>query len=207
MSVATSRPLPGAIFWIVQDLELFYGAMMMRNPFFSRGGFFAVAVSVIALVIRDGGAVSAFVPGLLPFNGQFSAGSFEIPVRLDSRLIPAKPFSYDDIEDPLPDSSDLPQPTSSWWGEKGFKNPLAELSDMVTRFDDVVDDFMGKKMGNGELFYGKRKYKPSNRPNTEGKYNGMGLTDSLNIEIARALKADRLAKLQQQYQRHERSND
>jgi hypothetical protein len=189
----------------VKDPELFYGTMMMRNPFFSRGGFFAVAVSVTALVIRDGGAVSAFVPGLLPLNRQLSTVSRKIPVHL--RLIPAKPFPYDDIEDPLPDSLDLPQPTSSWWGEKGFKNPLAEFSDMVTRFDDVVDDFMGKKMGNGELFYGKRKYKPSNRPNTEGKYNGMGLTDSLNIEIARALKAERLAKLQQQYQRHERSDD
>ena len=45
---------------------------------------------------------------------------------------------------------------SSW-------NPFRELSDMMSSFDDVVDDFLNKRMGNGEIFYGQRKYKPSGR--------------------------------------------
>lgn len=42
----------------------------------------------------------------------------------------------------------------------------------------------------GEVFYGKRKYKPSGRPNTEGEYNGMGLTDKTRIDITRAYKEE-----------------
>lgn len=57
---------------------------------------------------------------------------------------------------------------------------------MLSNFDDVLDDFFYKRMGNGEVFYGKRKYKPTGR--VEGKYNGMGLTDKLKIDISRERK-------------------
>lgn len=69
----------------------------------------------------------------------------------------------------------------------GF-NPIQELADMMRSLDDVIDDFMNKRMGNGEVFYGKRKYKPSGKDNTEGKYNGMGLTDKARIDAARQAK-------------------
>jgi hypothetical protein len=77
--------------------------------------------------------------------------------------------------------------------KKGW-SPLANLSDMFSAMDDVIDDFMGKRMGNGELFYGKRKNKPSGRLNMEGDYNGMGYSDPLRIERARQRKEEVLAK-------------
>jgi hypothetical protein len=43
-------------------------------------------------------------------------------------------------------------------------------------------------MGQGEIFYGKRKYKPSG--NVEGDYDGMGLSDSLKIAQAREYKEE-----------------
>jgi hypothetical protein len=70
---------------------------------------------------------------------------------------------------------------------QGF-NPLKDFSDMMTNMDSVIDDFMNKRMGNGEVFYGKRKYKPSGRENTEGSYNGMGLSDKLRIDVTREQK-------------------
>ena len=72
---------------------------------------------------------------------------------------------------------------SSW-------NPLKELTDMLSSFDDVVDDFVNKRMGNGEIFYGQRKYKPSGRENTSGSYTGMGMSDKARIDAARAYKAE-----------------
>jgi hypothetical protein len=67
-------------------------------------------------------------------------------------------------------------------------NPIQELADMMRSMDDVIDDFMNKRMGNGEVFYGKRKYKPSGKENTDGTYNGMGMTDKARIEAARQAK-------------------
>ena len=46
--------------------------------------------------------------------------------------------------------------------------------------------------GNGEVFYGQRKYKPSGRKNTQGTYNGMGLTDSNKIKVAQMKRANYL---------------
>jgi hypothetical protein len=69
-----------------------------------------------------------------------------------------------------------------------FPNPFREVADMFKSMDDVVDDFFNKRMGNGEIFYGKRKYKPSG--NVEGDYNGMGLTDKLKIDITRQRKEE-----------------
>ena len=87
----------------------------------------------------------------------------------------------------------------------GFPNPLRELQDMFSSMDDVVEDFMCKRMGNGETFYGKRKYKPSGRPHTGGKYNGMGLSDRLRIDITRQVKEEIMEKRRQQREEEEKS--
>jgi hypothetical protein len=42
------------------------------------------------------------------------------------------------------------------------------------------------KMGNGEVFYGKRKYKPSGKVSSE--YNGGGFSDWRKIEAAREFR-------------------
>ena len=78
-------------------------------------------------------------------------------------------------------------------------NPFQEVADILSNWDDVMDDFMNKRMGNGEVFYGKRKFKPSNRPNTEGKYNGMGLSDKMRIDIARETKEEFLERKRKQW--------
>lgn len=69
--------------------------------------------------------------------------------------------------------------------DKGF---MGDLKGMMSNFDAVVDDFVFKRMGNGEQFYGKRKYNPSG--NIEGDYNGMGQSDLMRIEIARVRKEE-----------------
>ena len=66
---------------------------------------------------------------------------------------------------------------------------LEDLTGMWNNMDDVVDDFVGKRMGAGEQFYGKRKYNPSGK--YHGNYNGMGRSDLVQIEIARALREER----------------
>lgn len=72
------------------------------------------------------------------------------------------------------------------------------LKDMMENLDDIIDDFMAKRMGNGEVFYGKRKYKPSNRPNTEGEYNGFGISDKTKIDAVRDYKEELMERRQQQ---------
>ena len=42
----------------------------------------------------------------------------------------------------------------------------------MQNMDSVIDDFVYKRMGAGEQWYGKRKYNPSGK--IDGKYNGMG---------------------------------
>lgn len=63
---------------------------------------------------------------------------------------------------------------------------------MMSNFDDVIDDFLNKRMGNGEIFYGQRKYKPSGRENTTGRYTGMGMSDKVKIDIAREYKEEQM---------------
>jgi hypothetical protein len=63
-----------------------------------------------------------------------------------------------------------------------------DLKGMMGRFDDVVDDFVYKRMGAGEQWYGKRKYNPSGK--FDGDYNGMGGSDHIRIEIARVQKEE-----------------
>mmetsp|Transcript_59967 Transcript_59967/g.177812 ORF Transcript_59967/g.177812 Transcript_59967/m.177812 type:complete len:156 (-) Transcript_59967:394-861(-) len=60
------------------------------------------------------------------------------------------------------------------------KNPISEF---FQNLDDIVDDFYNKRMGKGEIFYGKRKYRPSGT--VEGDYNGMGLSDKQRIDDTR----------------------
>ena len=44
-------------------------------------------------------------------------------------------------------------------------------------------------MGNGEVFYGKRRYKPSG--NVQSDYRGCGLSDRQQIDEARAFRDER----------------
>lgn len=69
----------------------------------------------------------------------------------------------------------------------GFlKKTMQELGDMFSNLDDVIDDFYNKRMGKGEIFYGKRKYKPSGE--VDGTYNGFGLSDKQRIDETREMK-------------------
>lgn len=76
-----------------------------------------------------------------------------------------------------------PNDKSSTKQSKGF---LDDLKGMLANFDDIVDDFVMKRMGAGEQWYGKRKYNPSGR--VDGDYNGMGRSSHYAIEIARVQK-------------------
>merc|ERR1712174_189151 len=66
------------------------------------------------------------------------------------------------------------------------------IFDMLRNFDDVMEDFFFKRMGNGEIFYGKRKYNPSGQ--VEGKYNGMGLSDKTKIDMTREWKEEMMER-------------
>jgi len=74
-------------------------------------------------------------------------------------------------------------------GSINIPNPFAEIADMFSNFDDVVDDFFNKRMGNGEVFYGKRKYKPSG--SVQSDYEGYGFSDRRKIDAAREFRAER----------------
>jgi hypothetical protein len=75
------------------------------------------------------------------------------------------------------------------------------VKDMANNFDDQVDDFFNKRMGNGEIFYGKRKIDPSG--NIEGDYEGLGLTDFGRIEAARSRKEQFLAEREEVFRKQE----
>jgi hypothetical protein len=60
------------------------------------------------------------------------------------------------------------------------------IQEFWNNMDDIVDDFMNKRMGNGELFYGKRKFNPSGK--IDGSYNGFGLSDKGRIEGVKMYK-------------------
>jgi len=64
-----------------------------------------------------------------------------------------------------------------------FPNPFRVVTDMFQNFDDQVDDFFNKRMGQGEIFYGKRKYNPSG--SVDGDYNGLGISDFQKIEATK----------------------
>jgi hypothetical protein len=81
------------------------------------------------------------------------------------------------------------------------KNFLDDLKGMFQNFDDVVDDFVYKRMGAGEQWYGKRKYNPSGR--VDGDYNGMGRSDYFRIEIARVQKEEMELRKQRRLEEEE----
>jgi hypothetical protein len=78
-------------------------------------------------------------------------------------------------------------------------NPFRAISEAFGSVDDVIDDFMFKKMGNGEVFYGKRKVNPSGRENTEGSYNGMGGSDKVKIDESRQRKEEYLEERRRKF--------
>ena len=72
------------------------------------------------------------------------------------------------------------------WNQKGDNRESEKARGFWQRLDDTLDDFFYKRMGNGEIFYGRRKTNPSGR--VEGTYNGFGMTDKLRIDQTRELK-------------------
>lgn len=93
-----------------------------------------------------------------------------------------------------------PEPVEEEPPKLGF---MGDLKGMMNNFDAVVDDFLFKRMGNGEQWYGKRKYNPSG--NVEGDYNGMGQSDLIRIEIARVRKEE-MEKLRQRRLEEQEAN-
>jgi hypothetical protein len=73
-----------------------------------------------------------------------------------------------------------------------FGSFVKDFKGMVDNMDDVIDDFLFKRMGAGEQWYGKRKYDPSGKFDEE--YQGMGLSDHVRIEVSRARKEKFLAE-------------
>mmetsp|Transcript_10090 Transcript_10090/g.12354 ORF Transcript_10090/g.12354 Transcript_10090/m.12354 type:complete len:148 (+) Transcript_10090:56-499(+) len=65
---------------------------------------------------------------------------------------------------------------------------------LFSGLDDALDDFMNKRMGKGEIFYGKRKNNPSGEIN--GDYNGFGLSSREKIEVTQDRKDEWLAERQ-----------
>lgn len=90
------------------------------------------------------------------------------------------------------DKGDDEKESSGW-------NPIRALSEAFGSIDDVIDDFMFKKMGNGEVFYGKRKINPSGRENTDGSYNGMGMSDKVRIDESRERKEEYLEQRRRKF--------
>ena len=82
--------------------------------------------------------------------------------------------------------------------KKGF---FGDLLGMFENFDDVVDDFVYKRMGAGEQWYGKRKYNPSGK--FDGDYNGMGRSDQFRIELARVQKEEMEKRRQRRLEEEE----
>ena len=93
-----------------------------------------------------------------------------------------------------------PEPVEEEPKKLGF---MGDLKGMMNNFDAVVDDFLFKRMGAGEQWYGKRKYNPSG--NVEGDYNGMGQSDLIRIEIARVRKEE-MEKLRQRRLEEQEAN-
>jgi hypothetical protein len=81
------------------------------------------------------------------------------------------------------------------------KNIFDDLKGMLRNFDDVIDDFVYKRMGAGEQWYGKRKYNPSGR--VDGDYNGMGRSDYFRIEVARVQKEEMELRKQRRMEEEE----
>ena len=75
--------------------------------------------------------------------------------------------------------------------QNGQEKKKSSFWDVV---DDVVDDFVMKRMGAGEQWYGKRKNNPSGK--FDGKYEGGGRSDAFQIEIAKIQREEMELKKQ-----------
>lgn len=73
-------------------------------------------------------------------------------------------------------------------GESKNGGILSGITDFFGNMDLIAEDFFYKRMGKGEIFYGKRKFKPSGE--VEGDYQGMGLSDKLKIDMAREYREE-----------------
>mmetsp|Transcript_21993 Transcript_21993/g.32486 ORF Transcript_21993/g.32486 Transcript_21993/m.32486 type:complete len:140 (-) Transcript_21993:198-617(-) len=115
---------------------------------------------------------------------------FLIFALLLASVIAVKAFNPVTVEPSAPSSvfrmasSDDNETQSSLMGF--FKNTVQDVGDIFSNLDDVIDDFYNKRMGNGEIFYGKRKFKPSGE--VDGAYNGFGLSDKAKIEETQQMK-------------------
>mmetsp|Transcript_34921 Transcript_34921/g.41708 ORF Transcript_34921/g.41708 Transcript_34921/m.41708 type:complete len:172 (-) Transcript_34921:431-946(-) len=113
-----------------------------------------------------------------------------IALCAQSFVIPNAPQSYHSNSQlgfsPFNNNNNKVENESATTESKGF-NPISEFFDMFSNIDDVIDDFYFKRMGNGEIFYGKRKYKPSGE--VDGKYDGFGLSDRSKIDTTREYRA------------------
>jgi len=92
---------------------------------------------------------------------------------------------------PMPKSSRMPCSSLAMNDDDSSEKKggiLSEVGAFFGNLDAVADDFFYKRMGKGEIFYGKRKFRPSG--DVEGDYKGMGLTDKGKIDMAREYKEE-----------------
>jgi hypothetical protein len=122
-------------------------------------------------------AIMSFLRFVLILGLASMVSGFQSPALPSSNLFSRTSLSVNDKNDGKPP-----------------KNLLEDLKGMLANLDDVVDDFVYKRMGAGEQWYGKRKYDPSG--NFDGEYNGMGRSDHFRIEIARIQKEEMELKRQ-----------
>lgn len=121
--------------------------------------------------------------------GLSSVAAFPIPSQKSSGRFNSKLLASGDDEGRATEPSNL----------------LEDIKGMLSNFDDVVDDFVMKRMGAGEQWYGKRKYNPSGR--VEGDYNGMGRSSYYAIEIARVQKEMMEERKQRRLEEEEASRE
>jgi len=100
--------------------------------------------------------------------------------------------------------SSLP-PSSARSAEPPGSAPPSFLEKLKTSFDAELDDFMFKRMGNGEQFYGRRETRGKEDKTARGQqYNGYGLTDKTKIEAKREAVEERLRLIREREEREER---
>jgi hypothetical protein len=133
--------------------------------------------------------------------GAFSNAFQEVLVTTKTNLSPALPNGRT-----LPTSTLFAQNDANEENGRGLKF-FEGLKDAFDNFDDIIDDFLYKRMGNGEQFYGKRKYNPSGK--FDGQYQGMGRSDQSRIEMAlvqKELMEERRSKRQAEEEEEEAQN-
>lgn len=150
------------------------------------------ATSVILAALLSHPASGAFIR---PSHNAISTRASTSPCALFGGTEEEKSWGVGGNETRSKENADKPSPLE----KINIPNPLAELADMFSNFDDVIDDFFNKRMGNGEIFYGKRKYKPSG--SVESEYNGYGFSDFRKIEAAREFREERARKKQEMQER------